>query len=556
MSSAAHQSEYAGIQNYDEKSHSYPPSPANGTTTEYEAESATIEPADGHKKPVVTRTRFLTIFAGICLATLMGALDNTIVSTAMPAISSQFEAFESISWVATIYLLAATSLQPVVGKFSDIFGRKVVYIGSIIVFLIGSALCGAAQSIGMLIGARAVQGVGAAGLFGISMIIILDLTSVQEASMYTGMLGAIFAVASVAGPLMGGAFTDAGNNGWRWTFFVNLPIGVPTLAVLIWFLQLPVERTSLAQKLKKIDYAGILVFVGGVVCILLATTWGGNQYAWNSGQVIGCYCAGAVLLISFVVIEARFAADPVIPLRLFRSRNFWSSSVVNFGIGFVMFALIFYIPLFFQVARGDTATQSGVRMIPLMVSISIFAVVSGFIVAKYGLYKWQIVIGMVLSTVGTGLLTLWDAEANTAKEVCFLIIIGIGLGFTMQTTITSTQAELELEDQAIGTSLVNFFRTIGGVISVSVMSAIMNNKLATELHQYPDSDLLLAAAKSGADAMKQLAPEQLMMVSDAYVKALHVVFIAHIPFAGLTALFALLVRQIKLQGGAGPAMVH
>ncbi|KAI8871764.1 hypothetical protein GQ42DRAFT_161794 [Ramicandelaber brevisporus] len=441
-------------------------------------------------------------------------------------------------------------MQPVYGKLSDIFGRKAAYMLAISLFLVGSALCGAAQSISMLIGARAVQGLGAAGCFSLSMVIATESSGVREAGKFMGILSGVFALSSVLGPIVGGALTDISHSSWRWIFYINLPIGLPTLALIFFFLKL--IRSSLdgnfRQKIARIDFLGIFIFVAGVICILLALTWGGNTYPWKSAQVIALLCVGVVLLAIFIFVEVRVAREPIIPMELFTKHNYAVTTMVTLPFGTVMFGLIFFIPLYFQVIKGEKAVTSGLHLIPLMCGLALLAGISGFLVSKTGIYRPFIWFGTALSTVGVGLLVLWEADSSNASYICFPLIIGVGMGFCMQTIMSAGQSQLDRTTLASGTALINFFRTIGGVFGLAIFSAVLNSKLASEieLSRPNDSEFVIDIARKGFLVFNQLNAEQLTAVKEAYVVALRSVFIAMIPFAGITFLLSLFYRHVPL----------
>ncbi|KAI8865550.1 MFS general substrate transporter [Ramicandelaber brevisporus] len=514
-----------------------------------EAEVTTITPPDADSPHLSGRDMYLVILA-IGLTIFMASLDTTIVATASPQISSEFRALDSISWVATAYMLSANALQPVYGKLSDIFGRKATYMFAIALFLVGSAICGAAQSINMLIGARAVQGLGAAGCFSLSMIIVTESSGVREAGKFIGILSGVFALSSVLGPVVGGALTDISSSSWRWIFYINLPVGIPTLFLIFFFLKLVRSSTggTFRDKLARIDFLGIAVFVAGIVCILLALSWGGGTYPWNSARVIVLFCVGGVLLLVFVAVEMRVARDPMVMMELFAKRNFVATALFSLPFGTVMFGLIFFIPLYFQVIKGNRAVVAGLHLIPFMLSFAFLAGVSGFLISKTGLYRPFIWTGSAIMSVGTGLLILWEQDSSNAAYILFPLVVGMGMGLCMQTILSAGQSQLDRTTLASGTALVNFFRTIGGVLGLAIFTTIMNSKLTSEIeHARPnDAVFVIGIARKGFEVFDKLNEEQLAVVKEAYSTALRTIFIAMVPFSVLTFVISLFYIHVPL----------
>ncbi|KAK9761068.1 hypothetical protein K7432_014318 [Basidiobolus ranarum] len=308
-------------------------------------------------------SQLILVFVSLTLAVVLAVLDRTIVATALPKIASDFSAFDQITWVATAYMLTATACQPLYGKFSDIFGCKPTFLAAIIIFEIGSALSGASQSMTMLIVARAIGGIGGGGIQGMIFIIISKIIPIRERGKYQGIISAVVAFSSVLGPLLGGVFTD--DTTWRWAFYVNLPIGVITIVVVYFFLHLPIEQSSLLEKIKRIDFIGTLLLLGFIITLLLPTQWGGSTYAWNSPEIISLYCVSGALLISFIVVEYRFAVEPIIPCHLFGIRTLVFNFMVRIFYGMFFFGLVYYIPLYYQIVRGESAISSGLEMLPM-----------------------------------------------------------------------------------------------------------------------------------------------------------------------------------------------
>ncbi|KAL1922871.1 uncharacterized protein VTP21DRAFT_9247 [Calcarisporiella thermophila] len=487
---------------------------------------------------------FYFVLGSLSLSLFMASLDNTIVSTALTTIASEFKAFDAVSWVATSYLLASNSIQPIYGKLADIFGGKVTYIFAMAIFMIGSALCGASQSILMLIISRGIQGIGGAGMISLPMVLLVKLVDVKESGKYIGAFGIVYALSSTLGPILGGVFTDKVS--WRWAFYINLPLGAIGFGLALVFLKLMIVQGSLLSKPKRIDWLGSITFVCAVICILLATTWGGNSYPWNGPVIIALYCVSVALIAAFFFIEVRIAAEPIIPLRLFKRRNFAISSILTILMGMSLYGLIFFIPMFFQAARGEPATNAGLQLIPLMVLLAIFATITGNFVSRTGNYRAPIIIGVVLVTIGTGLLILLGQHSSTGLSIGFLLINGIGAGLSFQTTVTAAQATLPKEDISPGTTVIAFFRTIGGVIGLAIYNSILFNRLIAILSTYANSDALISAIRKGFEFIRKMPPSDQEIIANAYTDAVNKVFIAMTPFAGIMILLALLLENIPL----------
>jgi EmrB/QacA subfamily drug resistance transporter len=366
----------------------------------------------------LTHRQVLIVLSGLMLGMLLAALDQTIVATALPTIVSELGGINHLSWVVTAYLLASTSSTPLYGKISDLYGRKGVFQAAIVIFLIGSALSGLAQNMGELIAFRALQGLGAGGLMALAMAIIGDIVSPRERGRYQAYMGAVFAFASVAGPLLGGFFVD--HLSWRWVFYINLPVGAVALVVTSVVLDLPFHRGRRA-----IDFLGAGLLVGSVTSILLVTVWGGDQYAWTSPEIIGLTVAGLVLLGLFLARERR-APEPVLPLELFRDEVFSVGSALLFIQGLVMFGAIVFLPLYFQVVKGASATMSRLLLVPLMARVLTSSIGSGRLISRSGRYKLFPIVGTALCTIGMLLFSRLDADSSLTESSLYMLVLGLG----------------------------------------------------------------------------------------------------------------------------------
>src|SRR5690348_10511598 len=422
-----------------------------------------------------TSTRALKpVFAALMLGMLLAALDQTIVSTALPTIVGDLGGVSHLSWVVTSYLLASTISTPLYGKLGDMYGRKGWFQFAIVIFLAGSALSGASQSMTELVLFRALQGLGAGGLMVGAQAIIGDLVPPRDRGRYMGLMGSVFAFASVVGPLLGGFFVDALS--WRWVFYVNLPIGVVALVVTATRLHLPPRERSQ----HRVDYLGSALLAAGATSLILLTTWGGNQYAWNSATIIGLGIAGVTLLVLFVFQERR-AREPVIPLTLFRSGPFSVVSGVSFLVGLAMFGALTFLPLFLQVVDGASPTGSGLLMLPLMAGLLTASILSGRLITRIGRYKVFPVVGAAIITVGMYLLSLLHVDTTRVTSSLYMLVIGVGIGTVMPVLVLVAQNAAPPRDMGAATSTATFFRSIGGSAGVAVFGAIFAARLGTEI---------------------------------------------------------------------------
>jgi EmrB/QacA subfamily drug resistance transporter len=472
---------------------------------------------------VLTKRQTLLTFTGLLLAMLLASLDQTIVSTALPTIVGDLGGIDQLSWVVTAYLLAATVTMPLWGRISDLYGRKRLFQAAIVVFLAGSALSGAAQTIGELIAFRALQGLGAGGLMTLAMAIVADIVSPRERGRYQGYIQMVFVVASVAGPLLGGLFTDHAS--WRWVFYVNLPIGAVALAVISTSLHLPVERTR-----KRIDYLGAALLAGGLTCILLVTTWGGREYAWGSSEIAALGAGALVLLVAFAAQERR-APEPILPLRLLSEPVFNIVSAVLFLTTCAFFAAIVFMPLYLQLVTGASATESGLLLLPLLLGATTSTFVAGRLVTRTGRYKVFPICGLALMAIGLLLLSRLDAHSSRATAGVFLVVFGVGFGMVSQILTVAIQNAVERRDIGIATASANLFRSLGGSVGVAVFGAIFASRVP--------------AGIDGAQLAKRPDP-------GAVADALHSVFLAAAPVAALGLAAVLLLKEVPLRGRAAP----
>ncbi len=482
-----------------------------------------------------------TVFGALMLGMFLAALDQTIVSTALPTIVGDLGGLDHLAWVVTSYLLASTASTPLYGKLGDMYGRKPVFLAAILIFLAGSMLSGLSQTMGQLIGFRALQGVGAGGLMVGAQAIIADIVPPRDRGRYMGLIGSVFAVASVAGPLLGGFLVEAIS--WRWVFYVNMPIGVIAVLVVVFKLHLhtPSHRHS-------IDYLGAALLTAGVSALILLTTWGGNQYEWGSPQIVGLGVAGVIGLSVFVWQEGR-AAEPIIPLSLFRSSVFRVATSLGFLIGLAMFGVIIFIPLFLQLVYGVSPTGSGLRMLPLMAGLLGASVLSGRAISRVGRYKAFPVAGTAVTTVGMFLLSRLEVDTPPWLASVYMLIVGIGIGLVMQVLVLVVQNDAPARDVGVATSTATFFRSMGGSLGVALFGAIFASRLASELTALPRAaaERLSGGISISPEEVHSLPPVVRHDFLLAFVDALQPVFLVGAGLAALTFLLALALKEVPLR---------
>lgn len=494
----------------------------------------------------LSRAELLAGFTGLVLAMLLAALDQTIVATALPTIVDDLGGLADLSWVVTAYLLTATVSTPLWGRVSDLHGRKRLFQAAIVVFLAGSALSGIAQSLGELVAFRALQGLGAGGLMTLAMAIVGDLISPRERGRYQGYIQMVFVLASVAGPLLGGLFVD--HMSWRWVFYVNLPIGLVALAVVSTTLRLPTRESS-----SRIDFLGAGLLSGGLSSLLLVTVWAGRQYAWTSPEVLGLALAGAGLLVAFVLQERR-AAEPILPLRLFRDPVFVIVSAVLFLTMCAFFAVIVFMPLFLQVVTGASATQSGLLLLPLLLASTLSTVVSGRLISRTGRYKVFPVLGLALMAAGLLLLSRMTAGTGQITAALLLVVFGLGFGMVTQVLTIAIQNSVERSDLGIATASANLFRALGGSIGVALFGAILAGRLDHWLaRSLPEQtgEVNAESVQASPEALASLPAAVQNGIAEAVAHSLQTVFLVAGPIALLGLAVLLFLEEVPLRGPGG-----
>jgi EmrB/QacA subfamily drug resistance transporter len=491
------------------------------------------------------------IFVGLMLGMLVAAVSQTIVSPAMPVIVSELGGIEHYSWIATSALLVSAVTVPVIGKLSDIYGRRGFYIAGLVVFMLGSILAGAAQGFWWLVAARAVQGFGMGTIMPLSQTIIGDIISARERGRYMGYIGAVFGVASIAGPLVGGWITD--NFSWRWLFYVNLPFGIAALAFIVAYLHVPhVPRRH------RLDYVGFAALPVALVAVLLATTWGGTTYPWDSWQIVSLYAAGVLVLIGFLINEY-YAAEPVLPLRLWRNSVFSLSNLSNMAIAMTMFGAIFFIPVYAQGVIGVNVTNSGAVLIPLTASMILVSIIVGRLITRTGRYKGFMLGGLLVMMGGYFLLTFLGYGSTQTDLTLDMVVVGLGLGAVLQTYTLVVQNATSREDLGVATSTTQLSRSLGATIGTAVFGTIMTNGMKTEIPRHLPPQALqgpqAAELSDGSGVGAVLDPNTLGQLPDAVANgireglaaAMHPVFVAGLPIIAVALVATLFIKELPLR---------
>ncbi|MFN2569504.1 MAG: MDR family MFS transporter [Candidatus Dormibacteria bacterium] len=499
---------------------------------------------DGTTPAQLSHRQILTVMGALMMGMLLAVLDQTIVSTALPTIVGDLGGLNQLAWVVTAYLLASTISTPLYGKLGDLYGRKALFQFAISIFLVGSMLAGLSQSMVELIGFRALQGLGAGGLMVSAQAIIGDVVPPRERGRYQGMMGGVFALASIVGPLLGGFLTDSVS--WRWIFYINVPLGAAALFVTATVLHLPRHRAA-----HRVDWVGAALLAASTSSLILLTTWGGTQFAWLSPPILGLLAACVILLAVFIAVE-RNVAEPIIPPHLFRNGVFNICGAVGFAVGLSMFGAIVFLPLFLQLVDGASATSSGLNLLPLMVGLLAASIISGQVISRVGRYKIFPIMGMFLAALGLSLLSTLDPHTSRLAISAYMVVLGAGMGMVMQVLVLAVQTAVEHRDLGVATSSATFLRSIGGSLGIAIFGAIFSNQLSTNLRaRLPASALsggLDPRSLQGNPTVLQKLPSAIHSgLIQAVSDSLHVVFLTAVPFLAIGFVLTLFLREVPLR---------
>lgn len=485
----------------------------------------------------------MLLFVGLMLSMLLASLNQTVLSTALPTIVGELHGVNDMLWVITAFILASTITMPIYGKLGDLMGRKPLLIAAIILFMIGSVVGGLSGDMGTLISARVIQGLGGGGLLILSQAVIADVVPPRERGKYMGMMGGVFAIASVAGPLLGGWFTEG--PGWRWVFWINIPLGLLALAGAVLFLKVPKHAGK-----PKLDLVGMVLLAAATTCLVLFATWGGSKYDWTDPIILGLIAGAVISAAAFVFTESR-TAEPIMPLHLFKDRNFNLATVAGLLIGVAMYGAIGYLPTYLQMAFSVNATESGLLMIPMMGALLVASVISGQLVSRTGRYKWMPIAGGVLVAASLVLLSTLNPDSPLWEICAYLAVMGLGLGLSMQMMVLIVQNSFPLREVGTATASNNFFRQIGATLGSAVVGSLFASRLAALLVERLPAAATGGGAPGGSNSLtpavvgKLPAPIKELIIS-SYNDALTPIFIWMVPLALVAAVLMCFIKEHPL----------
>lgn len=493
--------------------------------------------------PALEKQHIMLLFVGLMLSMLLASLNQTVLSTALPTIVGELHGVNDMLWVITAFILASTITMPIYGKLSDVMGRKPLLIAAIVVFMIGSVIGGVASDMSTLITARVIQGLGGGGLLILSQAVIADVVPPRERGKYMGMMGGVFAIASVAGPLLGGWFTEG--PGWRWVFWINIPLGLLALAGAAFFLKVPKHAGK-----PKLDLVGMVLIAFATTCLVLFATWGGSKYDWNDPIILGLIAGAIVSAAALVFTESR-TAEPIMPLHLFKDRNFNLATIAGLLIGVAMYGAIGYLPTYLQMAFSVNATESGLLMIPMMGALLVASVMSGQLVSRTGRYKWMPIAGGVLVAASLVLLSTLNPESPLWEICAYLAVMGLGLGLSMQMMVLIVQNSFPLREVGTATASNNFFRQIGATLGSAVVGSLFASRLAALLIERLPAAATGGGTPGGSNSLtpasvSKLPPAIKESIISSYNDALTPIFIWMVPLALIAAVLMCFIKEHPL----------
>ncbi|EGD94048.1 major facilitator superfamily transporter [Trichophyton tonsurans CBS 112818] len=481
-------------------------------------------------------TRLVVIMVAVLMSLFLVALDRTIIATAVPEIANQFHALTDINWYASAYLITSCATQLTWGKVYTFYSTKFVLLSAIVIFEVGSALCGAAPNSTTFIVGRAIAGTGSAGIFSGTTVVIAQVVPLRKRPVYVGMMGSIFGVASIIGPLMGGAFTDRVT--WRWCFYINLPIGGVTMAVLLFLLNVRSKKESASwqAQVNRLDPIGSVLFLPSATCFLLALQLGGTSYPWNNGRIIALFVVSGVLMIAFVAVQIWRQEDATVPPRIFCQRSIASGTAFSAFVGGGLISMLYALPIWFQAVKGTTAVQSGIDTIPMVLSLVVGSILSGSIITATGHYVPWMYVSTVLMSIGAGLTTTFKADTNHSAWIGYQVLFGFGIGTGMQQASLAAQTVLNMKDLSTGVSLMFFAQSLGGALFVAISQSLFSNALASNLAKVPGLDVQAVLASGAKDLSKVVPLDKLPLVLPLYNDSLRRSFIVSLAVSCLMIL--------------------